>query len=235
MYDRRVGGKVLSFGHSGILYQWSFVLYDRQSESLWVQANGTAEHGPMKGQKLRLIPSTVTSWGNWKRAYPHTRVMPGQRSGFLMGAFHGMRDSRGNIGLVVQVRFKGKLYPYRDLEYEPVLNDRFMGTEVLVVHSARDGSTTAWNRKLKGRVLDFVAEPSPGKNGQFLIRDRQTDTMWDWLTGQAVRGPLQGRRLVKLSANPMLITRFDGFYPEGPVFESAQRLEELSLRGTSGE
>ncbi|MCH8077251.1 MAG: DUF3179 domain-containing protein, partial [SAR324 cluster bacterium] len=67
-----MNGKILSFGHSGILFQWSFVLYDRNTGSLWVQANGTAEHGPLKGQKLCLIPSTVTTWKKWKTAYPDT-------------------------------------------------------------------------------------------------------------------------------------------------------------------
>lgn len=234
MYDRRINNQILEFGHSGILHKWSFVLYDRQTGSLWVQASGRAEVGPLKGKKLKLIPSTVTTWAQWKAAFPHTRVLPGQRSGYFFGTFHGLEKGRRNIGLVVTVKFKGKLYPYGDLEWEPIFNDRFMGTDLLVVYSAKEGTTVAWNRKVAGRTLTFGSKPVHGENGQFLIRDRQTSTMWDWLTGKAVKGALRGKQLERLGSYPMLNMRFNGFYPDGVVFRSALRLaaekvwEELS-------
>ncbi len=42
MYDRRTNGQTLSFGHAGILYRNSFVMYDRTTESLWVHVTGLA-------------------------------------------------------------------------------------------------------------------------------------------------------------------------------------------------
>ena len=39
-YDRRVAGRVLSFGTSGRLYDSNLVMYDRQTQSLWVQFTG---------------------------------------------------------------------------------------------------------------------------------------------------------------------------------------------------
>ena len=39
-FDRRVAGRVLSFGTSGRLYADNLVMYDRQTESLWPQLNG---------------------------------------------------------------------------------------------------------------------------------------------------------------------------------------------------
>ena len=223
MYDRRVNGKILSFGHSGILFQWSFVLYDRNTGSLWVQANGTAEHGPLKGQKLRLIPSTVTTWKKWKTAYPDTLVLPGDRSGRIYGKFQGIGGNWREIGLVVIVKFKGKLYPYPDLAFEPVVNDEFQGTEFVVVYDREEGTATAWNRKFKGTTLVFDPEPAPGPKSLFLIRDRQTSTLWNWLTGKAVAGPLEGGQLKKMQSNPMLNIRFDGFFPKGQIFSSAAR------------
>ena len=61
MHDRRVNGKTLSFGHAGILYRNSFVMYDRETESLWVHVTGRAEVGPREGWQLRFMPSTVTT------------------------------------------------------------------------------------------------------------------------------------------------------------------------------
>lgn len=223
MYDRRVNGKILSFGHSGILFRWSFVLYDRNTGSLWVQANGMAEHGPLKGQKLRLIPSTVTTWKRWKAAFPATLVLPGDRAGRIYGKFQGIGGNRRELGQVVIVKFKGKLYPYHDLEFEPVVNDRFQGAEFVVVYHKEEGAAGVWNRKFDGRTLVFDLQPPEDEKSRFLIRDRQTSTLWDWLTGKAMSGPLEGGQLKKMQSNPMLNIRFNGFYPNAPVFSSAAK------------
>lgn len=221
MYDRRVNGKTLTFGHSGILYKFSFVLYDKNTNSLWVQANGTAEHGPLKGQKLRLIPSTVTTWKRWKTAFPNTLVLPGDRGGAIYGKYDGIGNTWEDIGLVVIVKFKGKLYPFRTLDFEPVINDRFQGTDFVVVYDKEEGTATAWNRKFKDTTLVFDPETGPRKKSAFLIRDRQTSTLWNWLTGKALAGPLKGGQLKKMQSNPMLNSRFDGFFPDGQKFSNA--------------
>ena len=56
MYRRELNGEVLTFGHAGILYQNSFVMYDKKTDSLWVHATGRAETGPMKGNTLTFFP-----------------------------------------------------------------------------------------------------------------------------------------------------------------------------------
>lgn len=76
---------MLSFGHAGILCGNSFVMYDRQTRSLWVHVTGRAESGPLQGKRLTFVPSTVTTWQQWRAAYPHARVLPGRRSGSFMG------------------------------------------------------------------------------------------------------------------------------------------------------
>src|SRR5439155_1161397 len=80
----------LSFGHEGILYENSFVMYDRKTESLWVHVTGRAVWGPLKGKQLEFVPSTVTTWSQWKAAHPRTLVLPGFRRGGFMGTYHGL-------------------------------------------------------------------------------------------------------------------------------------------------
>ena len=115
MYDRRLNDRVLSFGHAGILYKNSFVMYDRQTESLWVHVTGKAEVGAMKGQQLTFMPSTVTTWKAWKAAHPNSLVLPGYRRGGFMGTYGGVRSIRG-FGLVVFDGFQAKLYPVKRLK-----------------------------------------------------------------------------------------------------------------------
>ena len=217
MYRRELNGEVLKFGHAGILYQNSFVMYDKQTDSLWVHATGRAERGPMKGKTLTFFPSTVTPWEQWRAAYPHTGVLPGYRRGGFMGTYKGINRTRG-LGLALIVRFDGKLYPFGTLKEKPIVNDRFNGEEVLVFYSHRAGTATAWGRKLDGRVLTFRASGKKDRFGTSLLRDDQTGSDWSGLTGEAVAGNLKGKRLEQLQYNPIFNDRFKVFYPAGPIY-----------------
>ena len=208
---------MLKFGHAGILYQSSFVMYDHGTQSLWVHVTGRAEHGPLKGKQLTFMPSTVTTWENWKRTYPHSLVLPGYRRGGFMGTYKGTRGS-SRIGLAVVVRFKAKLYPFGALQSHPVVNDRFNGEALLVIYSRSAGTATAWKRSVDGRALTFEPTQRRDARGNPLLRDKETGSHWAWLTGRAVEGSLKGRELGQLPYNPILNGRFAAFYPEGPVY-----------------
>ncbi len=74
-FAARVAGRELSFGVSGLLYNSDVLLYDRQTNSLWSQLLGQAISGPLKGQRLTLLPLTYTSWADWRKAHPATQVL----------------------------------------------------------------------------------------------------------------------------------------------------------------
>ncbi len=218
MYDRRLDGKTLRFGHAGILMDDSFVMYDHGTDSLWVHVTGTAVQGPLKGKKLKFIPSTVTTWEAWKQRFPQTKVLPGvPRHGSALGTYDGMRKTRG-LGLAVLVRFKAKLYPLDVLARHPVINDHVQGTPVLVVYSAKSRTATAWSRRVGSRLLTFTLAKTRDRFGNRLVRDRETGSTWSWLNGEAVSGPLRGTLLPQLTYNPILNDRFKVFYKGAPVF-----------------
>lgn len=75
VYQSTVGGRVLKFGVSGLLYNSDVLLFDRQTETLWSQILSKAVNGPMKGQKLTMIPSSQTSWASWLKKHPKTKVL----------------------------------------------------------------------------------------------------------------------------------------------------------------
>ncbi len=222
MYRRKLNDRVLSFGHAGILYENSFIMYDRETESLWVHVTGEAAHGALKGQRLDFMPSTVTSWANWKKSYPFTQVLPGYRRGGFMGTYVGPFES-DILGLAVLVNLKAKLYPYETLARQNLVNDEFNGARVVVYYSPDDATATAWRRELDGRALTF--EPSDRKDGQgsVLLRDLETGSLWSWLRGEAVEGELKGRKLRQLLYNPILNDRFVAFYPGAPIFDTASQ------------
>jgi hypothetical protein len=76
VYDRRVDGKTLDFGVSGLLRNANLLLYDAgDTPSLWSQYEGRAVAGPMAGRELVRIPGTcVTTWADWLATHPETTV-----------------------------------------------------------------------------------------------------------------------------------------------------------------
>lgn len=217
MYDRRVDGRTLRFGHAGLLVGNSFVLYDHETDSLWVHVTGRAEHGPLKGKRLRFLPSTVTTWARWKQAHPHTLVLPGYRRGGFMGTYLGALQRRG-LGLAVQVDFRATFYPFPLLARSPVVQDVLAGVPLVVFYDAEASTATAWRRELDGRLLDFLPASPSDAAGTAVYEDRETGSWWNSLTGEAVRGPLRGARLAQVSHHPIWVDRFRAFYPDAPVY-----------------
>lgn len=74
-FDARINGRELSFGVSGLLYNSDVLLYDRQTNSLWSQLLAQAISGPLKGQRLTMLPLTHTTWADWRKTQPATQVL----------------------------------------------------------------------------------------------------------------------------------------------------------------
>lgn len=82
VFDREVrGAGLVSFGHSGLLYNSDLLMYDRREghagESLWSQLAARAVTGPAAAESLRLaiVPSALARWGDWKSGHPSTSVL----------------------------------------------------------------------------------------------------------------------------------------------------------------
>ena len=74
-YSRRVDGKTLTFGVSGLLYNHNFLMYDRETSSLWSQFLGRAIAGPLSGKRLERIPLRQETAGAWVKRVGDTQVL----------------------------------------------------------------------------------------------------------------------------------------------------------------
>jgi hypothetical protein len=74
-HRRKVDGRTLEFGVSGLLYDGQFLLYDRETESLWAQYEGRAVAGPLAGTQLESIPVHQEPLGTWFQRHRDTLVL----------------------------------------------------------------------------------------------------------------------------------------------------------------
>ncbi|MEP6995211.1 MAG: DUF3179 domain-containing (seleno)protein, partial [Acidobacteriota bacterium] len=70
--DRRVAGRTLTFENSGALWRDMLVLRDRETHTYWTPATGLALSGPLEGQRLRILPASMTTSEAWEELLPET-------------------------------------------------------------------------------------------------------------------------------------------------------------------
>lgn len=223
VFDRRVGGKTLTFGVSGFLYQANQVLYDLQTRSLWSQLGEGAVTGAMRGHKLTLVPAVEQPWSVWRAAHPATHVLSIGRDRFASRFLHPYTffDSRG------EERSDDPYAGY--VQKVPLYYGRFiagLSGASRVVAVQRQGRSKVYPDSLLMRrtVVDdtFAGVPltvfwsdtdfaprlfSRRLGGRVLhfrrdagaIRDTLTGSRWSPSTGRAVAGKLTGSSLRPLA------------------------------------
>lgn len=75
VFDRRSGGRTLSFGTTGKLRNSDLVMYDRETESWWQQFGGTCIVGTLAGAELSLLPMRVESFERFRARFPEGQVL----------------------------------------------------------------------------------------------------------------------------------------------------------------
>ena len=143
-----------TFAVSGLLYNSDLLLYDRQTNSLWSQIMSQAISGPLKGVALKLLPSSHTTWQEWRDRYPDTLVLTNKlglgyqalyrnrpyqdyaRTGRLYYGVKNKTDEFRNKELVLGISIdqKHKAYPFSELSEQglPSFEDDFSGQRVTV-------------------------------------------------------------------------------------------------------
>jgi len=210
VYSRDLDGQRLTLVVSGFLWEYSMVLIDAETRSLWTQVAGRALQGPLSGKRLTRLPATVTTWSNWKTLHPTTDVIDlprerrlfqrdyqHQRERFVLGFEHN--------GAAAHARFD-------QLASRRVVN--FEIAELPLVATYDDDATAArvFHRVIRDRVLSFA----PAAQGTMF--DRETNSTWSIATGLCTAGPLVGSRLAQQPAIVAYTQVWHAFFPQSRDF-----------------
>ncbi|MBI4907247.1 MAG: DUF3179 domain-containing protein [Acidobacteria bacterium] len=221
VFDRRVAGATLEFGVSGMLRNSDMVMYDRQTDSLWQQITGEGIVGTHTGSTLRIIPSQMIPFDQFKESYPGGVVLtretgfqrdygrnPYRAYEFGNGPIMPVRSSRTTSlrpmeKLVVLKDGKGyRAYPVSQLARRGVIEDKVDGRPLVLFYtpdglSPVDAPTMAQSRSV-GSIGVFSAENASGsirfRREKGRIEDRETGSGWN-VTGKAYDGALKGTSL----------------------------------------
>jgi hypothetical protein len=74
-----------------------------------------------------------------------------------------------------------------------------------------------WKRNVNGRELHFYLAGINNQN--FLMRDRETGSWWQQISGKAIYGPLQGAALEPVLSDELTFSEWRNEFPKGQVLE----------------
>ena len=248
VFDRRVDGRVLDFGTTGMLRRSDMVMYDRQTESWWQQIIGEGIVGEYAGVRLQQLPSSIVSFEDFASAYPGGKVL-NRTTGYTRSygsnpylgyddidqtpfLFRGTVDSRlPPMERVIHIRIDGeeKIYPFSSLGNLAVLNDSLADRGIVLF--SRKGLLSVLDQALisESRSIQAVTAFEREIQGQLLefeirdgrVLDRQTGSTWN-LLGEAVSGPLKGSVLKPAMSGIHFAFAWLAFNPEVEIY-SAER------------
>lgn len=231
-------GVVTTFGVSGLLFRNALVMYDGKTNSYWSQIAAAAIRGEKTGTALELVPSALTTWGEFREQYPDGVVLrPPPESSTVTGR-NSTRDYDRNpyagyetsdqIGIggsfdderlhpktmVVGVEHGGvsRAYPVEPVQGAGVVNDEVGGLPV-VVAATESGTLVAYVREVDGETLTVTRE----SDGVLVAGGSR----WRLLSGEAVDGPHEGTRLESANTvNQEFFFSWVNFHPETEIWSA---------------
>lgn len=248
VFERTLDGVVYDFGVSGNLRNSDLIMWDRQTESWWQQLTGEAIVGELTGSQLKLLPSSIISWQDFKTAYPDAAVLSrdtGHRRDYGQNPYAGY-DRADNSPFLFSGRPDDRLlpmervaaltigdsaaaFPFSLLETAGVVHYTVGGQDLAVFF--QPGTRSALD---KSSIADSCAVGATGVfdrelNGQKLtfqpagdgFTDTETASQWNIL-GQATAGPLAGQQLTPIVHANHFWFAWAAFRPDTEIVRGGQ-------------
>jgi hypothetical protein len=217
VYVRTAGDRRLTLESDGRLLRDQLVLRDRETGTIWSQAEGIPVEGPLAGTGTRLseLPVLQTTWKTWKKEQPGTLVLEktGADSAIRSSMYADYDADPQRLGLghteLREPRMSGKALvvgivsggdrlavPFERVKNDLVVDVAADQQALAVVYDPATSTVRVVRREARGQTLslrrgagDLFGRPTP----PYMI-DEQTVSRWD-LAGLATGGRMEGHRL----------------------------------------
>ena len=144
------------------------------------------------------FPEPIVDPANLRSGFGGSRAVPDRIPAIDEPKFAPAReiDFLADNEPVLSVRLgdEARAYPVQIMIWHELVNDTVDGSPVAVSYCPLCNSALAFGRQLGDRVLDFGTSGLL-HNSALVMYDRQTESLWDHFTGQAIIGELTGEQL----------------------------------------
>ena len=125
-----------------------------------------------------------------------------------------MADDEPVISL--EINGEAKAYPLAILIHHEIVNDELGGIPVTVTYCPLCNTAITFDRRVNGEVFTFGTSGNL-RNSDLIMWDRQTQSWWQQITGEAIVGELTGTKLKFMSSPIVSWASFEEAFPEGQV------------------
>lgn len=247
VFDRRLDGKVLDFGVSGLLRHSDMVMYDRQTETWWQQISGEGLVGDLTGKVLKQFPAQIVSFEQFSKAFPKGTVLSretGHRRDYGRNPYTGY-DSVDNKPFLfkgktddrlrpmekivaIDLGGKSKVYPHTITLRQRVIHDRIGETDLVVFHADGAASAMDSSRIAESKEIGSTGVFKPFAKGKKLtfrydkgeFVDNETGSRWN-VFGKAVNGELKDAQLEQITHGDIFAFAWLVFKPETEIYKEA--------------
>lgn len=136
----------------------------------------------------------------------------------------------------VAINNKAKAYPLNMLTMHEMSNDSLGGIPILPTYCPLCNSSVVYDRGLKynGKeyLLDFEVSGML-RNSDMVMADKQTESWWQQLTGEALVGELSGAELEIIASMVISVEEFFNRYPDGKILSPETGTSSQERYGTN--
>ena len=209
------------FGSSGFLYRSNKLMYDKKTHTLWNQFNGKPVVGPLtnSGIELEVLPVVTTTWGEWLKQHPHTKVLSldtGYTRDYTPGAPYGayfaseelmfpayvgdqtLQQKDKVFGL--RISDSKKAWPLKLFKQSKVINDQVGIIPIVLIGDEANSTVRAYRSEGNTFTLN--------KNGNLISKNKE----WQ-LTENELIGP-NDEKLSRLPGHIAYWFAWSGYYPD---------------------
>ena len=241
VFSRSIDGRTFRFGVSGLLRDSNLIMWDWETESWWQQGTAEAIVGAMAGTSLLTLPFQVVAFKDFKAAFPEGEVLQGPfesyhnpyyeydatENPFLFSGDLDQRLPPAERVIGISTDNESRAYPFSELAKDRVVHASFAGRDFVIFYHPGTLSTLDKSSVQNSRAVGSATVFVPAVDGQMItfevvndeFVDHQTNSRWNML-GQAVEGPLKGKRIPPLVHGEGLWFYWAAAFPDTSIYRS---------------
>ena len=126
--------------------------------------------------------------------------------------------------LSVTIDSQTHAFPIRTMGYHHIVNDTLAGIPIAATYCTLCHTGIIYDRRLfiDGRLRTLYFTLAGINNGNALLRDTRTGSIWQQSTGEAIYGPLKGRRLTLIPSDELTFALWRTEWPGGLLLKPDQ-------------
>jgi hypothetical protein len=223
----------LHFHLAGINNQ-NFLMRDQETGSFWQQITGTAIAGPLKGEKLTLLPQDELTFGLWKSEQPQGTVLaPLARDAAhyekatweteiakAPTVIHGNKGTLPDRETILGISLNGaaRAFPLNKLTTQSsVIIDEVAEKPVMLVLGPDGKSVRAFSRETPTGTLDFYARGGGDTQDSWHLIDSDSLSEWNF-NGCAISGPRTGQCLSAVYVLKDFWFDWQHYHPDSTIY-----------------